>query len=139
MALMILGPVVFDLRNNLTGRSRSSKMAFAKHDVVGGAPVYEALGSDESTATLECVLHPYHFGGLGRLESLYLAMQAQTPLSLMRGDGYPLGWHIINEIDEKHSDIAVAGVGQEVSFTMKLTRVDTPLASMISSIVSLLL
>lgn len=86
MALMILGPVVFDLRNNITGRARNSKMAFAKHDVVGGAPVYEALGMDESTATLECVLHPYHFGGLGRLEALELAMQAQTPLWLIKGD-----------------------------------------------------
>lgn len=139
MALMILGPVVFDLRNNITGRGRTSKMAFAKHDVVGGAPVYEALGVDESTASLECVLHPYHFGGLARLEALELAMQAQTPLSLMRGDGVPLGWFIINEVDEKHADIAIAGVGQEVTFSLKLTRVDTPATSMITSIVSLLL
>lgn len=61
-------------------------MAFAKHDVIGGAPVYEAVGPDETTATLDCVLHPYHFGGLGRLEALDLAMQAQTPLWLIKGD-----------------------------------------------------
>lgn len=139
MALMILGPVVFDLRNNITGRNKNARMSFAKHDVIGGAPVYEAMGADETTATLECILHPFHFGGLGRLEALQLAMQAQTPLSLMRGDGVPLGWHIINEIDEKHGDIFLGGVGQEVSFNMKLTRVDTPISSMVTSIVSLLL
>lgn len=139
MALMILGPVVFDLRNNLTGRARNAKASFAKHDVVGGAPIYEATGEDEATATLECVLHPYHLGGLGRLEALYLAMQSQVPLSLMRGDGVPLGWHVVNEIDEEHAEISIAGVGQEISFTLKLTCVDTPAMSMVTSIVSLLL
>ena len=139
MALMILGPVVFDLRNNLLGRTRNSKASYAKHDVVGAAPVYEAMGPDETTATLECVLHPYHFGGLGRLDALYLAMDAMTPLSLMRGDGVPLGWHKIDEVGEEHKDIAIAGVGQEVKFILKLTRVDTPSISSATSIVSLLL
>ncbi|MEN5279260.1 phage tail protein [Brucella sp. TWI432] len=139
MALMILGPVIFDLRNNITGRSRNARMAYAKHDVIGAAPVYEAMGADEATANLECVLHPFHFGGLGRLEALHLAMQAQIPLSLLRGDGVPLGWHTINEIDEKHGEISTGGVGQEITFSLKLTRVDTPLTSMATSIVSLLL
>lgn len=138
MALMILGPVVFDLRNNITGRTRSEKMAYAKHDVVGGNPVYEAMGQDEATASLECVLYPYHFGGSSRIDALYLAMEAETPLSLMRGDGVPLGWHVINEIEEKHSEISAVGVGQQIDFTLKLTRVDTPATSLITSIMSLL-
>ncbi len=139
MALMILGSVVFDLRNNITGWTISSKADFAKHDVVGSSPVYEAMGPGEKSVKLDCILHPYHFGGVGRLGALNLALDAQIPLSLMRGDGVPLGWHTIDEIDITHSELASSGVGQEIKFSLKLLRVDTPPLSLVPSIVSLLL
>lgn len=45
--LACLGPVIFDIRNDLQTIDQEVKSSFAKHDVMGAAPVYEDTGDSE--------------------------------------------------------------------------------------------
>lgn len=136
-ALMSLGPVVFDLVANLIGTEGETASSFAKHEVVGGAPVYEAMGDDEASFTLSGVIHPEHFGGLGTLATLEAARAQQVPLPLMRGDFVPLGWVLIESLSEEHGYLDHRGVGREVQFTVTLIRVGNPGVGMAASILRL--
>lgn len=136
-ALMSLGPVVFDLVTNLTAHDKKGQSAFAKHEVVGSAPVYEAMGENEGTFSLTGVIHPSHFGGLGTLATLEAARLAAIPLPLMRGDFTPLGWVLIQGINEQSGYLDDKGVGREVQFTVELLRVGSPGVGMASSILRL--
>lgn len=136
-ALMSLGPVVFDLVTNLTETESKTASSFAKHEVVGVAPVYESMGDDESSFTLTGVIHPEHFGGLGTLATLEAARAASIPLPLMRGDFTPLGWVLIQGITNQSGYLDHKGVGREVQFTVELIRVGSPGIDMASSILRL--
>ncbi len=138
-ALMALGPVVFDLATNLTDTETEAASAFAKHDVIAGAPVYEAMGDDEASITLTGVIHPEHFGGLGSLDIIEAARAAQLPLPLMRGDFTPLGWVLIESFSHSGAFLNPRGVGREVSFTISLIRVGNPGIGMAQAIMRLFL
>lgn len=136
---MSLGPVVFDLVSNLTDTEGETVSAFAKHEVVGSPPVYEAMGDDEGTFTLTGVIHPEHFGGLGTLATLEAARQAAVPLPLMRGDFTPLGWVLIESLSEQSGYLNHHGVGREIQFSVSLIRVGKPSANLAPSIMRLFL
>ncbi|RWC91640.1 MAG: phage tail protein [Mesorhizobium sp.] len=138
-ALMSLGPVVFDLVTNLTEHQKKGESAFAKHEVVGSAPIYETMGENEGTFTLTGVIHPAHFGGLGTLATLEAARLAAVPLPLMRGDYTPVGWVLIQGLSELSGYLDEKGVGREVQFSVELLRVGSPGVGMASSILRLFL
>lgn len=127
MTLACLGPVVFDLRNDLQAIESETNSSFAKHDVMGAAPVYEATGDDESTVTLTGVLHPYVFGATGHLARLEAARAGKIPLPLLRGDFVPVGWFLIKSITRKDAELdAFDGIGHEIEYSVDLIKVDTP-------------
>jgi phage protein U len=136
---MSLGPVVFNLVSNLTAHEKEQSSAFAKHEVVGSAPVYEAMGDGEGSFSLSGVIHPEHFGGMGTLSTLEAARAAEIPLPLMRGDFTPLGWVLIDKLKEESSYLNGVGIGREIRFTVSLIRVGTPDFGMASSILRLFL
>lgn len=123
-----LGPVVFNLTNDLQGFSEKEASHFAKHEVIGTSPVYEDTGDDESTVTLKGTLHPYLFkGALSGLAALRAARAAKIPLTMTRGDYKPMGWFLINEISAEHSTLhPLDGVGQEIEYTVELLRAGPP-------------
>ncbi|WP_420408708.1 phage tail protein [Hoeflea sp.] len=135
--LMTLGPVAFDLRVGLDEVQKMGKSAFAKHDIVNGSPVYEAMGEDEGSFTIGGVVHPEHFGGLSRLSAIEAARVAQIPLPFIRGDFTPLGWVGIQEFSESSKSINFYGIGREIEFTVKLIRTGSPAPSMAASILRL--
>lgn len=137
IALMSLGPVVFDLVTNLTEHEGDAKSGFAKHDVIGTSPIYEAVGDDESTFSLTGILHPEHFGGLGSLPILEAARAAKIPLPLMRGDFVPLGWVLIDSFSQKQGDLNHLGVGREITISVELIRVGSPGIGMAADILRL--
>lgn len=124
--LMSLGPVVFDLVTNIDKTGEVERSNFARHAVIGAAPVYEETGDGESTFSLSGVIHPMHFGGLGSLDKLKAARSAKVPLPLMRGDFTPLGWVIIDSLQFDASLLNHQGVGQEIRFSVNLLRVGNP-------------
>ena len=135
--LMALGPVVFDRVSNLTETSLEVGAAFAKHDVVGGDPVYEAMGGEGASFTLTGQIHPEHFGVNGALARLEAAEAAQTPLPLMRGDFVPVGWVVIEKLQRQDKTLGFHGVGREIDFTVSLIRVGRPGLSLARTILKL--
>lgn len=126
--LACLGPVVFNLKNDLQTVEAQVKSSFAKHDVMGAAPVYEDTGDDESTVTLKGTQHPYFFGGaLNVFAVLESARQSKTPLPLMRGDYVPMGWFLIDKISRSDGELdPFEGIGHEIEYTVDLLRADSP-------------
>lgn len=122
---MVLGPVVFDLISNLTETENEGSSAFAKHEIVQGSPIYEAMGEDESTFDLEGVIHP-ELGVNGALAALEDARKRQLPLPMMRGDFRPLGWFIIRKLKRKDGWLGPTGVGREIRFSVSLIKTERP-------------
>lgn len=123
--LACIGPVAFDLKNDLQSLDFEAASSFAKHDVMGASPVYEDTGDQESTITLKGTLHPFFFkGALVGISLLEAARRQKVPLTMMRGDFTPMGWVLIDTISHSHSDLdARDGVGHTVEYTIKLLRV----------------
>lgn len=134
--LASLGPIGFDLKNDLQNIKIEEQSSFAKHELVGAGNAYEDMGDEDSTIELTGRLHPYLFvGALTGLEAVRMARSQKIPLPLMRGDFTPLGWFIITGISRTHNDIdANDGVGTEVEYSVSLLRVDAPSGSAIGSI-----
>ena len=133
--LACLGPVVFNLVNDLQSIEEETNSSFAQHEVMGAPIVYEDTGEGEGTITLTGILHPYFFGGLKALAALEAARSAKIPLPLMRGDFAPIGWVLIKTISRKDGELdAREGIGHEIEYTLSLLKVGTPAVSGAASI-----
>lgn len=136
--LMQLGPVVFDaLVSNLTETDLEVTSSYARHDVVGGDPIYEAMGGAGDTLELAGIIHPEVFGVNGALAKLEAAKAAQLPLPLMRGTLEPLGWVVIDKLSRGDRSLSPFGYGREIEFSVSLIRVGTPGSSLAAAIVGL--
>jgi len=125
--LMSLGPVVFSLKLDLQSISQKEKSSFAKHDILGSSPTYEDTGEDEGTITLKGTLLPYFLGGLSGIAALQSARLQKVPLPLMRGDGLPMGWVLIDSIDRDDTELdANEGIGNTIDYTVNLIKVGIP-------------
>ncbi len=123
--LACIGPVTFDLKNDLQSLDFEAGTTLVAHDVMGAAPVYEVTGDEEATITLKGTLYPIFFqGALTGISLLEAARKQRTPLTMMRGDFTPMGWVLIKSISHSHSDLdAATGVGQTVEYTVNLVRI----------------
>ena len=127
MIVFMLGPALFEIAPMALDKlTIGRKIPFASHDVLGAEPILEDMGPDNQTVTLDGKLKPDHFGGLGELEALKLARDAATPLPLIRGDFMPLGFFLIEEVEEKHESINEFGIGREIEVEVKLRSVAAP-------------
>jgi len=136
--LMCLGPVVFDpIISNLEETDLEIESSFAKHEVVGGDPIYEAMGGDGATIELSGVIHPEVWGVNGALAKLEAAEAAQLPLPLLRGTLEPLGWVVIQKLKRGDRTLSRFGYGREITFSVSLIRVGSPAASLASAIIGL--
>lgn len=127
--LAALGPIVFDIVNDLQSMEQSEESSFAKHDVMGSSPSYEDTGDEESSYTLSGTMHP-HFYGAGQLrglEALRQARRQKVPLILMRGNFKPEGWFLIKKISQKDEDLDIFdGIGGTIEFSVTLIKVGNP-------------
>ncbi len=137
--LACLGPVVFDVVNDLSSIDMETSSSFAKHDVVKASPIYENTGDEESQITLKGTLHPqFAAGALVGISALELARQQKIPLPLLRGDFTPFGWVLISSISQSHEELdPMTGVGSVVTYSIKLLRVSAPSSEFIPTLVSL--
>jgi len=135
--LMALGPVVFDRVANLLEFGSDSEVVFAKHDVIGAGPIYEATGGDGGSIQLSGVIKPEHFGVNGALATLEAAQASQIPLPLMRGDFRPIGWVLIQKLNRRDNELNGFGLGREITFDITLIKVGSPASSFAPSILSL--
>jgi phage protein U len=121
-----LGPVVFTLVTGLERIQYGQESGFAKHDVVGAAPIYEDVGEGERSIILDGCIYPEAVGTDGGYSRLEAARQSKVPLPLLLGDLTAVGWVLIDEIKRTDENLGFAGVGREIKFTVSLLRVGRP-------------
>lgn len=127
--LMKLGAIEFELFPlNTHEYSRSSMTDFARKPVVGARQPLEYVGQGEETMSITGRLFPHKLGGLAEFAVLRTMQEAGMAQFLMRGDGRPLGWFVVESVEENSSEIHYDGVGQVIDFTIKLCRSPKPSA-----------
>lgn len=130
MTLFVLGSVALEIAPlNATGMSSDGEYPFAEHQVLGAAPVYDAMGEGSRTRTFKGVTFPEHDGFTGgdtAIETLEQARRSGSPQHLMRGDGLVFGWFLISSLSQTHESFAYNGRPHQVTFEVKLTQCDAP-------------
>jgi phage protein U len=138
--LMTIGSTAFEVAPlNMHGLEGSGVTEYAIKDVAGAEPPLEYVGEGANTLRIAGRLFPLKFGGLGEYGRLDQARTSGEPQYVMRGDGKPLGWFVIERLTERHSFLDARGVGKMIDFDVELRRSPGPLDGAFFSIVAGLL
>ncbi len=125
--LYALGPVVFSIAPLNTDKvQRTGETKHAEHHVLGGAPLYEFMGEGKRTIKLKGAVFPDNFGGLDQLGALEQMRRLGAPQHLLRGDGTPMGWVVIEDVNEDHEHLNPQGVGRVISYTIDMKVAGAP-------------
>lgn len=128
--LMQLGAVQFSVAPfNANEIGHEASAAFASHDVVGRRPPLEFVGEGPESWTIRGTLFPHRLGGLDELAEMQAMRAAGLPQFLMRGDGVPLGWVVIERINERSSYLDKDGIGRVIEFDVSVKRASAPNAA----------
>lgn len=138
--LYMLGPVIFEIWPvNLTDIEKTSEAGIVDKPVLSRRPPLEFVGDGPQTMRMNAKLFPQKFGGVGTVATLDAMKSSGLPQYLMRGDGVPQGWFMVDRISERHTYLDARGVGKVVDVSIELRRSDPPnVADFFSSIVGLL-
>lgn len=132
-----LGSTTFEIVPfNAIGTGHDAGADFAEKAVMGRRPPLEFVGEAPESFTIQAKLFPAKFGGMSSLDGLHKQRQAGKALPLMRGDGTPLGWVVIEKVAERASFLDAKGVGQVIEVDITVKRSDPPGAGGIFSILS---
>ena len=124
---------------NVSEVSRDGATDHVAKPVIGVEEPLEHVGEGANTWVLSGQLFPRKLGGLDELEALHQMRASGKPQYLMRGDGKPFGWVVIERISDKSSYLDGRGVGQVISVTINLRRSSKPTNGSFFSIISGLL
>ena len=125
--LMALGPVTFEIAPfNPQKTDRTTSASWAEKSVIGRRPPLEFTGDGPETIKIAAKLFPEKFGGLSSLATLDTMRASGVPHFLMRGDGTPLGWFVVEQVAEKSSYLDAHGVGRSIEVDIVCKRADAP-------------
>lgn len=124
---MMIGAVAVEVWPfNVTEWTGKNESTFVEKAVLGRRPPIEAVGEGPGALSFSGRLFPVKLGGLGELEMLQQQRRLQVALPVIRGDGVPLGWHVITDLQHKHQRLTVTGVGHYVDIEFSLKASDPP-------------
>lgn len=128
--LYMLGPIQLKVwPYNVHEVSREAKTDYAAKDVVGARRPLEHMGEGDETIKLSGRILPEKLpGGLEAHEALHDIRASGEAQHLLRGDGKPFGWFVIESASEKSKHLNGSGVGQFIEIEISLKRCDTPSA-----------
>lgn len=128
--LMQLGSVVFEVEPVNTDLTDHDVVGgFVHHPTVGARPPVEAVGEGPERRRILGKLFPHKFdGALAGLEELQAMCKAQEAQFLMRGDGVPMGWVVIDHVRERARYLDATGVGRVIEFEVTVWHADAPSA-----------
>lgn len=125
--LLMLGALAFEVWPfNPVGTGSESGGDYVEKPVMGRRPPLEFVGEKSETFTITVKLFPDKLGGLGSLNMLHAIRKSGIPQYLMRGDGVPLGWMVVDSVSEKSEHLNARGVGQVIDVDISLRRADPP-------------
>lgn len=125
--LMVLGALRFEVWPfNPIETGSDSGGEYVEKPVMGRRPPLEFVGETTESFTISVKLFPAKLGGLGSLDQLHTIRRSGIPQYLMRGDGVPLGWYVVDNVGTKSGYLNAQGVGQTVDVDISLRRADAP-------------
>ena len=130
--LFQLGPITVDSPGpfNATNTNEEFGADYAVKPVVGAQQPREFMGPADHRFTLSGKLFPQFFGrngqatGLDEIQMLRSLTGTGDPQILVRGDGYNLGWWLIEKVTQKSSTLDAHGIGRQIAFD--ITLVESP-------------
>lgn len=135
--LFMIGAVAVEVWPfNFHEGSSSNEATFAEKAVLGRRPILEAVGDGTSTLKFSGRLFPQKLSGMAELDQMQAQRAAQYAVPVMRGDGTPLGWFVITQVDVKSSRFAADGVGRVIEVEITMKQSDPPGAVGIGAILS---
>lgn len=102
---------------------------FASKPVLGREPPLEDVGEGQNTLTLSGTLFPRKIGGLTEYAILDQHRYNGTPVFILRGDLFPLGWYRITSASREDRLLDRSGIGRVIAVNLKFVRADKPPAS----------
>lgn len=127
--LYALGPLTFTVAPfNANEIDRSTAADFAKKQLLGRRKGNEFVGEGDEQITMHGTLFPETLGGLDGLDVLDVMRSAGVAQMLVRGDGRPMGWFLIERVRETGRHLDAKGVARQIEFSIELIRDDAPSA-----------
>jgi phage protein U len=126
MNLATIGLCTFTLKTNLQSIRYQWQNAYAKHDVIGTAPVYEDMGIGEASIEISGVIKPRSLGVDGGFTMLLGASKSRIPLPFMLADLSAMGWVIVDVVKRDDEDLDPTSIGRSIEFKASLLRTGTP-------------
>lgn len=99
---------------------------FVPKPVIGAEPPMEYVGEGANTWRLSGQLFPKVIGGMRELALLHAMRASGRPQFLLRGDGVPLGWVVIERVSSSEESLAADGVGQKIRVDIEVRRAGKP-------------
>lgn len=127
--LFSIGPLVFDLVNNVHEYDVDDTEDFARKDVIGARKPFEHSGPGDERLMFKGKLFPEKLGGAGALDALKAIKSSATPQVVIRGDGRFFGWFLVTKLHHTGSYLAADGAPRMIDVDVTLERTDAPSAT----------
>lgn len=99
---------------------------WARKEIAGAGVYREWVGEGDEEIVLRGRIFPQKLGGLSELEMLESFRRAGQAEQLMRGDGQPMGWFVLERLARTHRFLDQSGVGQVIQFEATFMRCPVP-------------
>lgn len=109
---------------------------WARKEIAGAAIYREWVGENDEELHLRGRVFPHFFvhharnrgdtstsGGLGHLDVMDNMRRLGQAHVLTRGDGWHMGWYVIEKLIRSHTNIFLDGIGQQIEFEVTFQRV----------------
>jgi phage protein U len=135
------GPIQFQIYPlNVHQMDHTTQSDWARKEIAGAAQYREWVGEGDDEITLRGRVFPHYMaekirargsninssGGLGHLDVLDNMRRLGQAHLLIRGDGYKLGWYILEKLSRGHTELGSDGIGQQIDFQGSFQRVPVP-------------
>ena len=121
---MALGPFMFRAHGfGYNGLGRKLDTTWADIETAGRLNALQWTGPRSEVVTINGVLFPQEFGGIGTLEGARLAAKSGLPLMLVSLGGKVFGSHAIQKIDEDRGFHDRYGTPGRNAYTIEVKRV----------------
>lgn len=145
--LMTWGSISFQVFPlNYDEMNHNTASDWARKEIAGAAVYREWVGENDEEIQLRGKVFPYFFAahkrqrinrgtvlqtptddsGLSHLDVMDNMRRLGQAHALTTGDGWHLGWFVIEKLTRAHTHIGVTGIGQQIQFDATFQRVPVP-------------
>ena len=130
--MMQLGFYQFALDNAVyQSLSRSSEYRWSRQTRIGSNDALQFTGYGADTIEFTGVIYPHFRGGLKQIDKMRRQASLGVPLPLVSGQGKVLGLWAVEAVTEGQQVFAKQGAPLKQDFTMRITRYDGGLRSLL--------